>query len=1292
MLILAFLRTRPLLSVSRSGKAISARVVEATTYARSGRAQDGIDVQAMMDNGENWVFQCKRVKTWNRSQTQKAIGKATFAAAHYFLVLACNPPGDVHEEMAQHSNWTLWNLDTTCNEIRARTPPEALPRILSFLSPEELKRFTPFTTTAFVTPEQFFADRIGAQRLFRHDWNLVGRVDELKRLAALMKPDGPRGTVIYSKGGDGKSRLLLEFSRVAASAGTPVLFLNRNGSSDGLDFALLRDEPNFIIIVDDAHRPDPRHLPLLQLAEQEKRARLLFATRPQGFHPLLSRLIETGLREEFDEFPLPLLRAAEIRGLAEQALGSAQHELVEALTQLTKDSAFLTVLAGELIRLGRLQPGEWASEEDFRLRVFKAFEEENLRELPFDVGRLAARLLRVIALLAPVNLDESFSERSASAIGANTLDVEDQIGRLRSIQLLTESRDESRIIPDLFADFLAYDVAVDGQRKQSALVHAVRREFPDATSTMLRNLAEASWVGGPPTRDVDMMLAPLVEAEFRRFRALDFPRRAAFLEAWGGYGVYIPSQTVELAKIALAETQAPLHEPDFQEIFPVPEPMNCHGYVLEKIAGLVAPVALYHEQHRDAALDILWEVGKRKRLKRFLNLGPHAWETIGSVVKPQAGKPVDVCLAGLDWLARKLADPAENALVSANLDLLPVLLSGCFTRFVEFHRRRGMTMSSWEQPVHQANTVPIRQQALTILSWLIERSDARTAAGVLRVLDHVMRRVVQRQRWVEDVDAFRSEWREERLAGLNLLRAIIGKHPEPFIRYLARTQLLGIIQYEEDIEFREACRATIAIIPDDLDLRMSRALLADAGLGEDDDDMLKGAVGTAQTRERWAVKREGFFEEFRAAHREPIATIAALSSLHAQLCAVDCHPAPWRFFTYLSQHNPNAALAIAVHLVEETPESPLANAWPSLINSAARGTAPIVALERRALTQQGTNAAAAALQSLIGRHKQEPALTNEQQTLVLETAARANENETQFLLRVLATRDPHDPALVREIIARLPPTTSPEIEADSVMRILTSHCAQGGADAAFVRKLLGRLHKLLEFDLSQDPDAWHLLTTQYPRELLDFFRVRVELESSPAAPAGFRALNTFRPVWLDLAKLQTSPDFESLREDVWRHALAIDKSTFLWLQLFQHFGLSDVDWLESRLLSQVDAATSAERLRFLTKFISFRGSLIAMRRPALTRRFLTRAHELGCYDQTRADLYCATGPQTTGWTDGKMNIADDYVEAEALKAAADHANDPELHLFFRWVAENEQSSKRRARTEHDLRMRHLEEE
>ena len=192
----------------------------------------------------------------------------------------------------------------------------------------------------------------------------------------------------------------------------------------------------------------------------------------------------------------------------------------------------------------------------------------------------------------------------------------------------------------------------------------------------------------------------------------------------------------------------------------------------------------------------------------------------------------------------------------------------------------------------------------------------------------------------------------------------------------------------------------------------------------------------------------------------------------------------------------------------------------------------------------------------------------------------------------------------------------------------------------------------------------------------------MELKASGHAPKGFRPLSSLRQVRLDSTKLSAADDYEQLRENVWEKVIADGEHSYLWLKLFQSFGLDDTVWLFPRLIAEIYAATTIERLHWVTKFLSFHGSLMVLRQPDLTRHFLTRARELGGYEKIRAALYGATGPHSTGWTNGELNEEDDYVEAEAAKAAELHADDAELHPFFRWIAECERSEKRRARTEY----------
>jgi len=84
------------------------------------------------------------------------------------------------------------------------------------------------------------------------------------------------------------------------------------------------------------------------------------------------------------------------------------------------------------------------------------------------------------------------------------------------------------------------------------------------------------------------------------------------------------------------------------------------------------------------------------------------------------------------------------------------------------------------------------------------------------------------------------------------------------------------------------------------------------------------------------------------------------------------------------------------------------------------------------------------------------------------------------------------------------------------------------------------------------------------------------------------------------------------------------------------------------------------------------------REPDVTRAFLQRANELAGLTgikEVRSDLYSSCGPQTRGYTAGELDKEDDYVEAEAAKAAAAHQNDAVLAPLYQWIVEAEQRDK-----------------
>ena len=318
--------------------------------------------------------------------------------------------------------------------------------------------------------------------------------------------------------------------------------------------------------------------------------------------------------------------APKLRALAEEALGPEHRRLADGLVNLTRDSPFMTVMAGEFVRRGLIQWGAWANEAEFRREVFRRFEEENLRLLLESERTLAERILRLVAMLAPVPSTPDFFAAAASVLETGPINIEHVFRSLEQAELLVGRRDAMRVAPDLFGDFLVFAVCFDQAMNNLSFVRAVRDAFGQQSPTLLQNLAEAAWVAEASGVGDEELLTPLIEAEREAFHAESFYQRAERLARWQNFGVYLPRQTLALAELALDLKTAP---PDATlakwRALAGSQQLDTHNNVLGKISPLVAPIATYHDEHRDAALDLLWRLAAERtetRVRMFDSAEP----------------------------------------------------------------------------------------------------------------------------------------------------------------------------------------------------------------------------------------------------------------------------------------------------------------------------------------------------------------------------------------------------------------------------------------------------------------------------------------------------------------------------------------------------------------------------------------------------------------------------------------------------------------------------------------------
>jgi len=125
-------------------------------------------------------------------------------------------------------------------------------------------------------------------------------------------------------------------------------------------------------------------------------------------------------------------------------------------------------------------------------------------------------------------------------------------------------------------------------------------------------------------------------------------------------------------------------------------------------------------------------------------------------------------------------------------------------------RTDGRTFSIWTQPVPLEQTQALRDHALRIVEWVLNNGPWLATLGALSVLQEATRSVAPIDTsHVEDADAFRAEWKPERLKALAIYETALTKQPHVAVRYEIRHALRLALAFEKDTEFAKACRNVI---------------------------------------------------------------------------------------------------------------------------------------------------------------------------------------------------------------------------------------------------------------------------------------------------------------------------------------------------------------------------------------------------------------------------------------------------------------------------------------------------
>lgn len=226
--------------------------------------------------------------------------------------------------------------------------------------------------------------------------------------------------------------------------------------------------------------------------------------------------------------------------------------------------------------------------------------------------------------------------------------------------------------------------------------------------------------------------------------------------------------------------------------------------------------------------------------------------------------------------------------------------------------------------------------------------------------------------------------------------------------------------------------------------------------------------------------------------------------------------------------------------------------------------------------------------------------------------------------------------------------------------------------ATLVRAVLAALVPLADFGRGHLAYELSQLQPHYPRECYEFFVARVRRAATLPPDVAYTPLPRELAQRFTMQGLESEADFEQICDELFAKALNETRHDHRsdWTALFQGIVIDHPKHWLKQLQAEIAQSGDQPTLIALTNLIRFSGSLIVFTQPDLARAFLAKAEDLAGVEarkEMERHLYGISGPLVRSYSNG------------SLKAASQHAEDPLMGPFYRWISTVERDDRERAR-------------
>lgn len=931
-----FLNAQPEFVINDGAGEIRRRVIRARPFGRKGDKQRGIDLLAEVDGGEVWDFQCKHVKKWTPAQTRKAITAYKRDAPRRFLLVTCEVSEECQNIVKSTLGWEIWDGREINRRFRDSIKVAmAAPILFTHFGPGWAEAFFGVSGDGpLIGAEAKFATQLRAGVRFHHRLDLVGRKALIKQLDEFVHDPKARVFILTGRGGLGKSRLLLHWSRNfnrRHSNGT-LLFLSDKCADFGPS---LQVAPRPLTIAfDDAHRLDDVRRALFHELPSREDIKLVLSLRPGPIGQVMQELLGAGFdtTDILAAAPMKPLTHAEQMTLVEAALKPQFLRHKHFLRKVSRDCPLIAVIGAELINSGALTSGDLHDEKEVQNRVFES--------LLGDAGAVREKFgaletddfLRLVALLGPVKLDAAFFAKAAPFLG---IEQPDRVSHLRDaldgVGLLHTTGAGTRVTPDLLSDHLAFTACYDQAGRSRGFAKRVLDHFsPDEFPKLMQHLAEAEWRAVDEKLGTESIIEPLWKWFRERFEASSFYERQKQISEWGNIAYLQPQRSLELAELALARTTA---APPDNEWLKGHE-WNSHAYSVESLPRMLVGVAEHHPEYVERCFDLLWQLGRDKPAGSNNADQSHPISCIGEVLTYKLWKSLDLFNSALDWLDRLLRGHDWHRHLHKPGWLLAKFFTPIFATSIGENWMTGNTMHMQSHLLSLPKTAPFRARVLAICRNLLARRDEHLAIQIIPVLDKACD-IARLGFGGSPPQQFVEEWNRERLKSLAVMEEMVRDFAEPLIHFQVRHTLMRDLRYGKDSSvYRDACRKIVHAIPDTLDLRIARTAFGNS-FDEFERDTNEKDWQTI-TRIRWETFIREVADAVHTAYPHADLWLAHLAVLDVRWRAFDGFQPNFRhLLVALVERHPIEGVAAADLLLADT-KHPLAHAFDAIVIPATK--------------------------------------------------------------------------------------------------------------------------------------------------------------------------------------------------------------------------------------------------------------------------------------------------------------------------------------------------------------------